>query len=158
MATRSTRGAKPARTKPRRTRKAGTPAAPDAHPFSVPPPGQLTPTASVVVRNGPFTVKAYRGDGCVLIAMDVVQTSCEGLAGFAIARSNDGTTFTYGLNRLSFDPAKAVDADTSTQQRQANAEPSNVAPYQKFRWVDYPPEEPVPQPITMASISPPSCS
>src|SRR5581483_4915742 len=68
--------------------------------------------------------------------------------GFAIARSSDGTTFTYGLNRLSFDPAKAVVASTTTEQRQAQAEPSNVAPYQKFRWVDYPPEEPRPQPLT----------
>jgi len=93
-------------------------------------------------------VKAYRGDGCVLIAMDVTPGACEGLAGFAIARSKDGRTFTYTLNRLSFKPEKAVTAQTTTEQRHANAETSDVAPYQKFRWVDYPPEEPVPQPIT----------
>src|SRR5665213_3127438 len=66
---------------------------------------RATATAAVVVRDGPFTVKAYRGDGCVLIAMDVTQGSCEGLAGFALARSSDGKTFTYTKNRLSFDPA-----------------------------------------------------
>ncbi len=109
---------------------------------------RATATAAVVVRDGPFTVKAYRGDGCVLIAMDVTQGSCEGLAGFALARSSDGKTFTYTKNRLSFDPAKAVDANTTTEARHANADTTDVAPYQKFRWVDYPPDEPTPQPIT----------
>ncbi len=131
------------------------------HPFDVPPPPphdrapgtpppfeQLSATSSIVVRDGPFTVKAYRGDGCVLIAMDLTESACQGLAGFAIARSKDGKTFTYTRNRLSFDPAKAVDASTTTEARQANADTSDVAPYQKFRWVDYPPEEPVSTPIT----------
>ncbi len=128
-----------------------TPPAPrgaDAAPATPPPPSDLTTPSSVVVRDGAFTVKAYRGDGCVLMAMDITAGACDGLAGFAIARSKDGKTFTYSKNRLSFDPAKGITADTSTEQRNAQAEDSNVAPFQKFRWVDYPPEEPVPQPLT----------
>jgi hypothetical protein len=146
----------PARPRPARPSGKGTagghpfavPPSPDQAPATPPPVEQLSAISSIVVRDGPFTVKAYRGDGCVMIAMDVTQSACQGLAGFAIARSKDGKTFTYAKNRLSFKPAKAVDASTTTEARLANAETTDIAPYQKFRWVDYPPEEPVPTPIT----------
>jgi len=119
--------------------------APPAHdeqvPATVPAPAasMLSAVSSIVARNGPLTVKAYRGDGCVLIAIDVDQASCDGLAGFAIARSTDGVNFTYTPNRLSFKESKAVLADTTPEVRHANAETSDIAPFQKFRWVDYPP-------------------
>ena len=115
---------------------------------ATPAPQQLTTPSSVVVRNGAFTVKAYRGDGCVLLAMDVTAGACDGLAGFAIARSSDGKTFAYTKNRLSFNAAKAITADTTTEQRDAQADTSDIAPFQKFRWVDYPPNEPTQQPLT----------
>ncbi|HYZ16418.1 MAG TPA: phospholipase D-like domain-containing protein [Candidatus Acidoferrum sp.] len=111
------------------------------HPSHAPRNGQSARAPSVVVHDAGLTVKAYRGDGCVLIAMDVQRDRCEGLAGFAIARSTDGESFTYTLNRLSFKPHKAVTASTSPEVEHANAEPSNIAPYQKFHWVDYPPDE-----------------
>jgi hypothetical protein len=128
-------------------------AATNGHPFAVPPaPDETVPAtvgapaaatlsaaSSIVAHDGPLTVKAYRGDGCILMAMDVDPSATEGLAGFAIARSTDGVTFTYTPNRLSFKPSKAVLADTTTEVRHANAETTDVAPYQKFRWADYPP-------------------
>ncbi|HEY0614691.1 MAG TPA: phospholipase D-like domain-containing protein, partial [Candidatus Elarobacter sp.] len=129
------------------------PRAVTGHPFVAPPAqgdgkpatvaagaAQLSAASSIVAHDGPLTVKAYRGDGCVLIAMDVKQSACAGLAGFAIARSTDGVTFTYAPNRLSFKPEKAVTAATTTEQRRASAETTDIAPYQKFRWVDYPPQ------------------
>jgi hypothetical protein len=110
------------------------------HPSHAPRNGQGSAAPTIVVHDAGLTVKAYRGDGCVLIAMDMDRARCEGLAGFAIARSTDGESFTYAPNRLSFKPHKAVTASTPPEVRHANAEPSNVAPYQKFHWVDYPPE------------------
>jgi phosphatidylserine/phosphatidylglycerophosphate/cardiolipin synthase-like enzyme len=101
----------------------------------------MNPASSLVVADRALTVKAYRGDGCVLMAMNVAQASCKGLAGFAIARSTDGKTFTYTLNRLGFNPKAGAYATKDPNQQLADMQPSNVAPYQKFRWVDYPPDD-----------------
>jgi hypothetical protein len=121
---------------------AAPPSTPPAPPASVPAAAaaQLSAASSIVARDGPLTVKAYRGEGCVLIAMDLQQSACDGLAGFAIARSTDGVNFTYAHNRLSFKAAKGITAATTTEQRVAMSETTDIAPYQKFRWVDYPPE------------------
>jgi hypothetical protein len=121
---------------------AAPPSATNGRPATVPAAAaaQLSATSSVVAHDGPLTVKAYRGDGCVLIAMDVQQSACAGLAGFAIARSTDGVTFTFAPNRLSFKAEKGITAATTTEQRRAMAETTDIAPYQKFRWVDYPPQ------------------
>lgn len=73
-----------------------------------------------------LTVKTYRGDRCVLFAMDLPESACEGLAGFAIARGPDAANLTYIKNRLDF--------------RLTRETPSNEAPFQKFRWVDFPPD------------------
>jgi len=97
--------------------------------------------ASVTVSDRALTVKAYRGDGCVLFAMNLPQSACAGLAGFAIARSTDGKTFTYATNRLGFDPNAGAYATKDPNQQLADMQPSSVAPYQKFRWVDYPPDD-----------------
>ena len=93
----------------------------------------MSEPSCITVSSGPLRIKAYRGDGCVLIAMDLPSDVCAGLAGFAIARSPDGRTFAYVPNRLGFDTASQPEV----------TQPSSTAPFQKFRWVDYPPEDSV---------------
>jgi phosphatidylserine/phosphatidylglycerophosphate/cardiolipin synthase-like enzyme len=97
--------------------------------------------SSLTVTDRALTVKAYRGDGCVMIAMNLAESACDGLAGFAIARSADGKNFSYAKNRLGFDPSTGAYATQDPNQQLADAQPSSRAPYQKFRWVDYPPDE-----------------
>ncbi|HEY4442521.1 MAG TPA: phospholipase D-like domain-containing protein [Candidatus Elarobacter sp.] len=123
------------------------PAAPDASghslmpsaplPAATPPPS-TSPTSSVTAHGGGLTVKAYRGDDCVLIAFDLDPSLCTGLAGFAIARSTDGgATWTYVRNRLTF--GGAVTATSSVDAELQKPKTTDVAPIQKFRWADYPP-------------------
>ena len=75
-----------------------------------------------------------------MIAMNLVESACDGLAGFAIARSTDGKTFAYTKNRLGFNPNAGAYATKDPNQQLADEMPSNIAPFQKFRWADYPPE------------------
>lgn len=83
---------------------------------------------------GGLSVVAYPGDACVLLAFDVVQGKTANLAGFAISRKNpDGTTNDL-QNRLDFDTQ--VTSATTPEERQWH--PSEQAPFQKFRWVDFP--------------------
>jgi hypothetical protein len=96
--------------------------------------------SSLTIVDRALSVKAYRGDGCVMIAMNVSESACDGLAGFAIARSTDGTNFTYSKNRLGFDPKLGAYATKDPNQQLKDQLPSNQSPYQKFRWVDYPPD------------------
>lgn len=99
------------------------------------------PVTTVTQQKDGLTVKAYRGDACVLLAMSMSQSQCAGLAGFAIARSIDaGKTWTYIPNRLSFDPAKGVTAATDPNKQLAQRQTSDIAPFQKFRWIDFPPD------------------
>jgi hypothetical protein len=81
-------------------------------------------------------VVAYPGANSVLIAMSVPQDNTKNLAGFAIFRKRDGEDEQALLNRLSFDDA--VTSATTPQQRKWT--PSDKAPFQKFRWVDIPPD------------------
>jgi phosphatidylserine/phosphatidylglycerophosphate/cardiolipin synthase-like enzyme len=114
--------------------------APEAEP-AVATAATTSPASSVTVHSGGLTVKAYRGDGCVLIAMDLDPADCQHLAGFAIARSTDGgNTWTYTPNRLSLDPKRGVAETTDPNTELAQRQTSDVAPYQKFHWLDYPPE------------------
>jgi phosphatidylserine/phosphatidylglycerophosphate/cardiolipin synthase-like enzyme len=104
-------------------------------------PAPSAPATFVRAAHGGLTVKAYRGDACVLFAMNLDQAQCTNFAGFAIARSLDGgKTFTYIPNRLSFDPAKGVVAGTDPNTQLAQRETSDIAPFQKFRWIDFPPD------------------
>lgn len=96
--------------------------------------------SSIVVHDRQFTVKAYRGDECVMMAMNLPQVACAGLAGFAIARSSDGKTFTYLKNRLGFDASKGAYATKDPATQLADETPSSQSPFQKFRWVDFPPD------------------
>src|SRR5215813_2932558 len=84
--------------------------------------------------SGGFTVHGYCGSGSALLAFDLPAKAAQGLAGFAIERhSPDGKTFVLP-NRLDF--STPVTAKTTPQQRKFH--PSTEAPFQKFRWVDFP--------------------
>lgn len=92
---------------------------------------------SVVAGSGGFTCKAHRGDGCVLLAFNLADAKVKDLAGFAIARTSPGGTPQYLLNRLSFE--SKYTKETTAKDRQWF--PSNEAPFQKFWWVDFPPDQ-----------------
>jgi phosphatidylserine/phosphatidylglycerophosphate/cardiolipin synthase-like enzyme len=83
---------------------------------------------------------AYPGDNTVLLAMSLadglVSEEANNLAGFAIWRRVPGGEEKPLLNRLAFD--KAVTRATTPKQRKWT--PSPEAPFQKFRWIDVPPE------------------
>jgi phosphatidylserine/phosphatidylglycerophosphate/cardiolipin synthase-like enzyme len=124
--------------KPASTPATGHPLLPHAQLPAATPPATTSPTSSVTAHAGGLTVKAYRGDDCVLIAFDLDPTACTGLAGFAIARSTDGgATYTYVPNRLTF--GEGVTATSSVDAELAKPKTTDVSPIQKFRWADYPP-------------------
>ena len=81
-----------------------------------------------------LTLKAFRGDGGVLLGFDLDQHLTANLAGFAVQCTPPDGTAAYLLNRLSFDTA--ITATTTPQQRTWT--PSNLAPFQKFRWMHFP--------------------
>ena len=81
-----------------------------------------------------LTLKAYRGDGCALLAFDVDPRYVDDLAGFAVEYdSPDGKTFPL-FNRLRFDGH--VTAETQPHQRRWT--PTWRAPLQRFHWVHFP--------------------
>jgi phosphatidylserine/phosphatidylglycerophosphate/cardiolipin synthase-like enzyme len=85
--------------------------------------------------SGGLKVKAYRGDSSVLLAFDVDANKTAGLAGFAVKCTDpDGKSF-FLKNRLSFDTV--VNAATTPAEQHAMLTPSDQAPFQKFRWVDF---------------------
>ena len=78
-----------------------------------------------------FTVKAYSGDCCAMLAFDLADHLTDRLAGFAIRRKRaDGGAWTWLGNRLSFDG----DYTHGT----GKFFPSDTAPFQKFWWLDFP--------------------
>lgn len=83
---------------------------------------------------------AYPGDNTVLLAMsladDLVSEQGKNLAGFAIWRRVQGGAEKPLYNRIAFD--QPVTRATTAQQRKWT--PSSEAPFQKFRWIDVPPE------------------
>jgi hypothetical protein len=81
-------------------------------------------------------LKAYRGDGSVLLAFDLDPSQASGLAGFSIQRTAPDGTSSYLLNRLNFNTP--VTNQTTPAQRPYT--PSNQAPFQAFRWFDLPGE------------------
>lgn len=83
-----------------------------------------------------LSVKAYGGDGAVMLAFNLDEHLTQDLAGFAIqCTPPDGPSF-YVPNRLNF--STAVTAATTPEQHIWT--PSNEAPLQKFRWVEFPPD------------------
>lgn len=83
-----------------------------------------------------FQVSAYAGANCALIAISVGGDQTENLAGFAIWRRRQGEAEQVLLNRLNFDDA--ITNATTPEERKWT--PSNEAPFQKFRWIDIPPD------------------
>jgi phosphatidylserine/phosphatidylglycerophosphate/cardiolipin synthase-like enzyme len=80
-----------------------------------------------------LTVRAYAGDGNVLLAWDIDPKLTANLAGFAIeCKPGDGLSYIVP-NRLSF--KTSFTAETTAAQRQWT--PSTEAPIQRFSWLDY---------------------
>ena len=83
-----------------------------------------------------LAVKAYTGDCCVMLAFNLEETERARLAGFAVRRRPVGGAWTELQNRLSF----STDYTSATTAAQRKWFPTSEAPYQKFWWVDFPPE------------------
>ena len=98
--------------------------------------GAAPAAARVAQTTDGVTLTAYSALGTVLLAFDLEQRLTDGLAGFAVSRrSPDGATAPL-LNRLSFE--QKITAGTTPEQREWT--PSDRAPFQKFRWIDFPTE------------------
>lgn len=80
--------------------------------------------------NDDFRIKAYAGTNGVLLAIDVAEHRRTGLLGFAIRKKEGKEPWQWLLNSLTFPGFKHT-------LEKWNASPSNVAPFQKFRWADY---------------------
>jgi phosphatidylserine/phosphatidylglycerophosphate/cardiolipin synthase-like enzyme len=84
-----------------------------------------------------LSMKLWRGERMCLIGFDVPEPAPADLVGFAIeCRSPGRRTFEPLKNRLNF----SYDAPTATAVTGARKYPSTEAPFQKFRWVDFPGE------------------
>lgn len=94
---------------------------------------------STVAMSDGLTVKASSGDRCVLLAFNLEPDLVEHLAGFAVRRRSPGGAWRWLRNRLSF--TRHYTKKTTAAQRRWT--PTNVAPLQKFWWVDFPPEDEV---------------
>ena len=89
--------------------------------------------ASVVVKNGTFSVRAYRGDAKTLLAFNLSKTAARKLAGFTVQVAAPGLTPYFLLNQLQFKRPADHAQDPSL--------PSNSslnAPIHKFRWLHVP--------------------
>lgn len=82
-----------------------------------------------------LSVKAYKGDGSVLLAFDLDKQLTERLAGFAVKRVPPSGRPDFLLNRLNFE----VKVTTDTTPAKRVFTPTNIAPFQTFRWTDFPP-------------------
>jgi phosphatidylserine/phosphatidylglycerophosphate/cardiolipin synthase-like enzyme len=93
------------------------------------------PSHSVVATSASdVTLYAYPGDGSVLLAFDINESALDNLAGFALTRQNEQGEVTVLQNRLSF--STVITQDTTPEQRRWHS--SLEAPFQNFRWVDFP--------------------
>jgi len=87
--------------------------------------------------NEGLTLTCYGGDGSVMLAMDLARELVhDKLAGFAIGYIPPCGRADYLSNRLSFD--SGLTARSAPSQRRWT--PSNQAPFQRFRWVHFPPK------------------
>lgn len=89
-------------------------------------------TTAAATKDG-LRVVIYPGDTKILLAMSLDDNKLQNLAGFAIWRGTAGKE-TALANRLSFG------AGVSNQSPAPKWIPSDQAPFQKFRWVDVPPD------------------
>jgi len=90
--------------------------------------------------NAGLRVVIYPGDNKILIAMSIddnaINDTDKNLAGFAIWRKYDGKPEVCLSNRIGFD--SGVNSKTTSATREWTD--SDSAPFQKFRWVDVPPD------------------
>jgi hypothetical protein len=84
--------------------------------------------------NDGLELRAYRGEGSALLAMDLPEAGAQDLAGFAIECTPPGRRPFYLLNRLSF--SQEMTAGTTPEERKWT--PSDRAPFQKYRWTHFP--------------------
>jgi PLD-like domain len=95
---------------------------------------------NVYKENEGLRVVAYPGDNKILIAMSLADTGIDegdkNLAGIAIWRKYAGKPEQVLANRIGFD--YGVQKDTTTKDRKWTG--SDQAPFQKFRWIDVPPD------------------
>ena len=100
----------------------------------------MSSTGIVTVNQQGLRVVGYPGDGAALLAMsldDNLPGDAAGtFAGFAIYRTVQGEQEEPLFNRLNF--SYAVTSSTTPEQRKWFS--SADAPFQKFRWVDVPPQ------------------
>ncbi len=83
-----------------------------------------------------LTVKVYRGDGAAMLAFNLDEKLTKDLAGFAVKRTAPDGKSAYLNNRLHF--TSSVTSDTKMED--IGGHPTNEAPLQKFRWMDFPEE------------------
>jgi phosphatidylserine/phosphatidylglycerophosphate/cardiolipin synthase-like enzyme len=93
-------------------------------------------TTAVEGHGGDLRLVAHRGDRAVLLAMDLPADKVERLAGFALFRKVPGGKPWPLYNRLDF--TTPITSATAPEQRDWHR--SDLAPFQKFRWVDIPPD------------------
>jgi hypothetical protein len=96
----------------------------------------MSRTISTTTTQGGLSVQAYVGDANVLLAIDLDQHLTANLAGFAIQRTDPAGKPTYLMNRINFGSNLTKTANAKTVV--AEWTPSNLAPFQKFRWIDFP--------------------
>jgi phosphatidylserine/phosphatidylglycerophosphate/cardiolipin synthase-like enzyme len=92
-------------------------------------------TTTVTATKDGLRLVAYPGDTKILLAMSLDQDKIDNLAGFAIWRVAGGKQ-TALANRLSF----TVGVTNQTTPATHKWTPSDHAPFQKFRWIDVPPD------------------
>ena len=89
--------------------------------------------ASVVIKNGSFSVRAYQGDAKTLLAFNMSKTDARKLAGFTVRVEPPGLPPYFLLNQLQFKrPADHA------QDARLPANSSMNAPIHKFRWLHVP--------------------
>jgi phosphatidylserine/phosphatidylglycerophosphate/cardiolipin synthase-like enzyme len=98
-----------------------------------PSPTQTIQTSAA--RDG-LSLKAYCGDGAVMLAMNLNEHLATDLAGFAIRYIPPQDKAYYLGNRINF--TTGLHAASTPEQRSWTS--SNLAPFQKFRWVHFPPD------------------
>lgn len=97
----------------------------------------MTRQYSAAASSAGFTVKAYAGDRCTMLAFDLDDHLTDRLAGFAIARRLAGQTKWQFLgNRLGF----AGDYTNRAASKAGKFFSSDTEPFQKFWWLDFPPD------------------
>ena len=97
------------------------------------------PLLSKSARKDDFSVKAYLGDGAVLLAFNLPPNDVDNFAGFAVEciapTKGPFADRPYWLkNLLSFEKPMT----SSTKVKASHLTNSNVAPFQAFHWVHYP--------------------